>query len=161
MNLWCRLKHPNIVPFGNVVVDELEGHCVGFTSKYIPGGTLEENKNRAFKLKWLRQLTNVVDELNLHLGIAHQDVAARNLLIEESTDSIMRFDFDFSARVGCVGYSEDRNDIKGVVFTLFETINHHRRQPSARQAARRSRRCRGGVARMDTTSRRPPGPSGV
>lgn len=95
-------------------MDELEGRCVGFTTVYIPGGTLEENKTRVFKLNWLRQLTAVIDELNLNLGIAHQDVAPRNLLII--------FDFNFSVRIGEPGYSESRNNIDGVLFTMYEII---------------------------------------
>ncbi|KAK2591292.1 hypothetical protein QQS21_011010 [Conoideocrella luteorostrata] len=122
MCLWCRLQHPNIVPFNKVVIDELKGRFIGFTSKYIPGGTLDENKTRVFKLKWLHQLTGVVDELNLSLGVAHQDVSPRNILIDESTDMIMLFDFNFSARIGRPGYSEPRNDVKGVVFTMYEVI---------------------------------------
>lgn len=132
MCLWCRLKHPNIVPFDKVVVDELEGRFVGFTSKYIAGGTLDENKTRVFKLKWLHQLTDVLDELNLNLGVAHQDVAPRNILIDESTDMLMLFDFNFSARIGRQGYSEHRNDVKGVVFTMYEVIT--------RDKARRDKR---------------------
>lgn len=104
MSLWCRLKHPNIVPFDKVVIDELEGCLVGFTSKFIPGGTLEENKTRGFKLKWLHELTEVVDELNLNLGIAHQDVSPRNIVIDESTDTLMLFNFNFSARIGQTGH---------------------------------------------------------
>lgn len=122
MSLWCRLQHPNIVPFDKVVVDELEGCFVGFTSKYIPGGTLEENKTRVFKLKWLHQLTKVVDDLNLKFGIAHQDVAPRNLLIDEAADTLLLFDFNFSARIGKSGFSEPRNDVKGVIFTMYEII---------------------------------------
>lgn len=122
MCLCSRLKHPNIVPFDKVVVDELEGGLVGFTTRYISGGTLEENKTRIFKLKWLNQLIEAVDELNLHLGIAHQDVAPRNVLIDESTDTLMLFDFNFSGRIGKPGYSEPRNDVKGTVFTIYEII---------------------------------------
>jgi serine/threonine protein kinase len=107
-------QHPHIVSFDKIIVDELEGRCVGFTTEYIPGGTLEENKSRTFKLKWLSQLITVIDELNLNLGIAHQDVAPRNLLINEATDSIMIFDFNFSIRSEEPSYSEARNDIKGV-----------------------------------------------
>ncbi|UKZ55715.1 hypothetical protein TrVGV298_009539 [Trichoderma virens] len=126
MNLWIRLpKHPNIVPFDSIVIDELEGRFVGFTTIYIPGGTLEENKARPFKLKWLHQLINVIDELNLNLGIAHQDIAPRNLLIDEATDSLMLFDFNFSARIGMPGYSEARNDIKGTLFTMYEIITRN------------------------------------
>jgi serine/threonine protein kinase len=129
MSLWMRLpRHPNIVPFDRVVVDELEGRVVGFTSSYVPGGTLEENKSRVFKLKWLRQLIQVVDDLNLKYSIAHQDIAPRNLLVDESTDSVMLFDFNFAARINCPTsdeggcYVEDRNDVKGVVFTTYEII---------------------------------------
>ncbi|KAL7918878.1 hypothetical protein ACQKWADRAFT_302785 [Trichoderma austrokoningii] len=126
MSLWIRLpKHPNIVPFDNIVVDELEGRFVGFTTVYIPGGNCEENKNRLFKLKWLRQLIGVIDELNLNLGVAHQDVAPLNLLIDDATDSLMLFDFNFSARIGKPGYSEARNDIKGILFTMYEIITRN------------------------------------
>lgn len=133
MSIWCRLKHASIVPFGSVIVDELEGRIVGFTSKYIPGGAVEEHPSRLFKLKWLQQLMDVVDELNLHLGVAHQDVAPRNMLVDEPTDTLMLFDFDFAARIGGrQGYSEPRNDVTGVVFSLYEIIT--------RDAARRGKR---------------------
>ncbi|KAM0189689.1 hypothetical protein ACHAPI_009879 [Fusarium lateritium] len=129
MSLWMRLpRHPNIVPFDRVVVDELKGRLVGFTSNYVPGGNLEDNKSRVFKLKWLQQLIQVVDDLNLKHGVAHQDIAPRNLLVDESTDSVMLFDFNFAARTNypttdegeC--YVEERNDVKGVVFTTYEII---------------------------------------
>ncbi|KAI0842938.1 kinase-like domain-containing protein [Hypoxylon sp. FL0890] len=143
MNLWMRLpRHPNIVPFDRVVIDELEGRVVGFTNNYVSGGSLEENKSRVFKLKWLQQLIQTVDDLNLRYGIAHQDVAPRNLLVDESTDSIMLFDFNFAARIKnplqdegeC--YYEQRNDIKGVIFTMYEIITQDdslRRKPHEKQ----------------------------
>ncbi|CVL09176.1 uncharacterized protein FMAN_15440 [Fusarium mangiferae] len=105
-----------------------KGRVVGFTNVYMPGGNLEENRSRVFKLEWLRQLIKVVDDLNLEYGIMHQDIAPRNLLIDESTDSIMLFDFNFAARRDCPSpgegeeYVEDRNDIKGVIFTTYEII---------------------------------------
>jgi len=55
-------KHANIVPFDALVVDKLDGvdRVVGFTTRYIPGGTLDENwKGRVFKLKYLEQLISV------------------------------------------------------------------------------------------------------
>ncbi|KAH7316993.1 hypothetical protein B0I35DRAFT_451778 [Stachybotrys elegans] len=122
-NIWMRLpKHPNIVPFDKIVVDEIEGAFVGFTVAYITGGTLEDNQSREFKLKWLTQLISVVDDLNLNLGISHQDVAPRNLVVDDSTDSLMIFDFNFSAHIGEPEYDESRNDVKGVFFTLYEII---------------------------------------
>ncbi|KAG5657365.1 hypothetical protein KAF25_005929 [Fusarium avenaceum] len=129
MSLWMRLpRHSNIAPFDRVVVDELEGRVVGFTSTYVPGGNLEENKSRVFKLKWLQQLIQVVDDLNLKYNIAHQDIAPRNLVVDESTDSVMLFDFNFAARINFPTpdegeyHSEHRNDVKGVVFTAYEII---------------------------------------
>ncbi|KAI0973760.1 hypothetical protein F4678DRAFT_425803 [Xylaria arbuscula] len=129
MNLWMRLPcHSNIVPFDKIVLDELEGRVVGFTSSYVPGGNLEENKSRIFKLKWLKQLIEVVDLLNLRYGIAHQDIAPRNLLVDGSTDSIKLFDFNFAARIGrsSLGegesYVKERNDVKGVIFTMYELV---------------------------------------
>ncbi|KAI1461297.1 hypothetical protein F4805DRAFT_413543 [Annulohypoxylon moriforme] len=130
MNLWMRLPHhPNIVPFDRIVVDELEGRVVGFTNLYVPGGTLEENKSRVFRLEWLRQLIKVVDDLNLRYSIAHQDIAPRNLLVDGSTDSIKLFDFNFASRIhhkSILGdrehYDKARNDVKGVIFTIYEII---------------------------------------
>lgn len=53
--------HPNIVPFDALVVDSIEGvdRVVGFTTHYIPGGTLFENKTRVFKLKYVQDLIDV------------------------------------------------------------------------------------------------------
>ncbi|KAI0197293.1 kinase-like domain-containing protein [Xylaria flabelliformis] len=129
INLWIRLPlHPNIVTFDKIVLDELEGRVVGFTSSYVPGGNLEENKSRIFKLEWLKQLIEVVDLLNLRYGIVHQDISPRNLVVDDSTDSIKIFDFNFAARIRRFSlpegerYAEDRNDVKGVIFTMYEII---------------------------------------
>ncbi|KAI2470697.1 hypothetical protein F4781DRAFT_389488 [Annulohypoxylon bovei var. microspora] len=137
LNLWMRLpQHQNIVPFDRIVLDELEGQVVGFTSLYIPGGTIEENLSRVFKLKWLKQLIHVVDDLNLKYGIAHQDIAPYNLLVNPETDALMLFDFNFSGRIGDFNYAQDRDDVKGVIFTLYEIItrdDHFRRVPHDQQ----------------------------
>jgi serine/threonine protein kinase len=129
MQLWMRLPaHPNIVPFDRVVVDEIHGRVIGFTSKYIPGGTLDKATTRVFKIAWLHQLLDVVDFLKCECGIAHQDIAPRNLLVDEATDSLMLFDFNFASRIDKSvrefreGYREDRNDVKGVIFTVYEII---------------------------------------
>lgn len=138
MNLWMRLpRHPNIVPFDRIVYDEDQGRAVGFTTKYIPGGAVED-RTGVFKLEWLKQLPRVTDDLNLRYGIAHQDIAPRNLLIDSTTDNLVIFDFNRSSRIGVeeTGYSEDANDVKGVVFTMYEIItrdDHFRCVPPTEQ----------------------------
>ncbi|KAG8157460.1 hypothetical protein KVR01_012844 [Diaporthe batatas] len=116
-------KHPNIIQFHSLVVDQIEGQekVVGFTTPFIPGGTIEDNISRPFKLKHLRQLTSTIDYLNLELGISHSDITLYNLLIDETTDNIIIFDFN---TVGRMGRDNDpaRNDIKFTAFTLYEII---------------------------------------
>ncbi|KAI1391803.1 uncharacterized protein F4822DRAFT_388479 [Hypoxylon trugodes] len=136
MNLWMRLprKMKYVAKFDRLVVDEPGGRVLGFTNEFIKGGTVKENISRGFKLTWLKQLTEVVDELNLKHGIAHQDISPRNLLID--ADDLKLFDFNYSGRIGEFNYSEDRNDVKGVIFTLYEIItrdDHFRCVPHDQQ----------------------------
>ena len=58
--------HPNIVPFDRVVLEDVESRVIGFTIKYIPGGTLDNSK-QPFRFEWIQQLTQLVDFLNLDL----------------------------------------------------------------------------------------------
>ncbi|KAJ5368829.1 uncharacterized protein N7496_008589 [Penicillium cataractarum] len=62
--------HPNIVPFNRVVLEDVESRVIGFTTKYIPGGTLD-NPKTPFRFEWLQQLIRLVDFLNLELGIMY------------------------------------------------------------------------------------------
>ena len=72
LNLWMRLPdHPHIVPFDKLVVDEIARRVVGFTSAYIGGRTLEENKTRVFKLKWLKQLISAGTFSPGHCTVQH------------------------------------------------------------------------------------------
>ena len=69
----------------------------------------------------------MVDYLNLELRIVHQDIAPRNILVDREPSSsadekIRLFDFDNGARVGLSGCIPTRNDVKGVVFTLYEIV---------------------------------------
>jgi serine/threonine protein kinase len=95
------------------------------------------------KLSWSQQLASVVDSINLELGIVHQDIAARNILIDREsptseTGKIRLFDFDYGARVGLPGCFPEKSDVKGVIFTLYEIITlddsyrsvpHHEQDP--------------------------------
>lgn len=64
----------------------------------------------------------MVDFLNLELGILHQDVAPRNLLINSETNQLQIFDFDRAARIGSPGVVAERDDVTAVAFTLYEII---------------------------------------
>ena len=134
LNIWIRLprSHPNIVHLDCVVLDEVERRIVGFTTLFVPGGTLNENKQRIFKLAWLNQLTRVVDDLNLKYGIMHQDIAPRNLVVDPKTDQLQILDFDFSCMIRTDHLSPGRDDVSGVLFTMYEIVTrdeHFREVP--------------------------------
>lgn len=117
--------HPNIVPFDRVVLEDVESRVIGFTTKYIPGGTLDTS-NVPFRFAWMQQLTQLVDFLNLELGVMHQDIAPRNLLIDPDTNKILLFDFDWAAQ-GKTRLLDGRDDVTGVVFTIYELITNDTR----------------------------------
>ncbi len=140
LNSWSRLPrdHPHIVPFDAVVLDHHTGGIVGFTTQFIPGGTLHDNNatTRPFRLRWLHQLLSVVDDLNYRYGMMHQDIAPRNLLVDEK-ENLRIFDFNYSIRIE-KHYTPERDDIKGVIFTLYEIMTldgHFRDVPHAEQDA--------------------------
>ncbi|KAJ0117578.1 Shaggy-related protein kinase theta [Diaporthe amygdali] len=128
-------KHPNVVPFDSLVVDVLDGEekVVGFTTTFVDGGTVEDRKDRVFKLKHIEQLFAVIDHLNLTLGIVHGDVCPWNLLVDRETDALQIFDFNMASKLGWEGdpselaacafaYDKHRNDIKLAIFTVYEII---------------------------------------
>ncbi|WEW61463.1 hypothetical protein PRK78_006953 [Emydomyces testavorans] len=127
-NIWQELHilkalrgHDSFVPFHRVVIDDVTKQILGFTSQYIPGGSLEKY-NQVFYFSWLKQLTDAVDDLNLHFGIMHQDVAPRNVLVDPATQSLKLFDFDRSAEIGGRGVRRGRNDVDAVIFTVYEAL---------------------------------------
>lgn len=100
LNIWIRLPHhPNIVPIDKIVLDEIYGQIVGFTTPYISGGSLEDNLSRGFKLKWLKQLIQVVDDMNLKYGIVHDNIIPRHLLIDAETDDLLLINFNFARQI--------------------------------------------------------------
>ncbi|KAJ4286285.1 hypothetical protein N0V90_013319 [Kalmusia sp. IMI 367209] len=112
--------HPNIMPLDRVVIEDVESRVIGFTTKYVPGGTLDKSKV-PFRFEWMQQLIQLVDFLNLDLGIMHQDIAPRNLLIDPETHHVLLFDFNWAAH-GKRNLLTGRDDVAGVVFTLYELI---------------------------------------
>jgi hypothetical protein len=134
LRIWSELhllkslpNHPNLIRLDRVVVNEPKSQVLGYTTPYVSGGTLGDDHERILRLSWLQQLTSVVDYINLELGIVHQDIAARNILIDREsptseTEKIRLFDFNYGARVGPSGCIPARNDVKGVISTLYEIV---------------------------------------
>jgi hypothetical protein len=117
----------HLLSLDSIILEELSGlGVVGFTTPFNPSLTLEKLLP-IIKLRWLRELMAVVDELNLEYGIVHQD-ADRNIFISPDTDSILLFDFEGAAGIGNVGapgysrYEPARNDVKGVVLLAYYLV---------------------------------------
>ncbi len=107
VDLWPEIQflarlppHPNMVLLDRLVLDEATGkRVVGLTMKYVAAQSLN-NARSLLKLKWLRELMQAVDDLNLKHGVLHQDIADRNLLIDPDTDSLLLIDFGHACRIG-------------------------------------------------------------
>ncbi|KEQ85356.1 hypothetical protein M438DRAFT_404823 [Aureobasidium pullulans EXF-150] len=138
--LYSLPRHPNLVPLDRIVVDDMTSqHILGLTVPYISAHTIHDDREQIFKLDWLCQLTSVVDFLNLELRVAHQDIAPRNIIcLEQASEGhqLQLFDFDRASSIGQLGWAEELNDIKGVIFTLYEIItlddSYQRLPPSER-----------------------------
>lgn len=119
--------HPCLVPLDRIVVDDTSSQQIlGFTLPYMPGQSLDKSTDQIFRLEWLHQLISVVDFLNLELRVSHQDVAPRNIICLEGARPEYRglrlFDFGYASAIGLPYCVENRNDVKGVIFTLYEII---------------------------------------
>lgn len=113
--------HSHILPLDALVLEEVTGQgVVSFTSRFVPGGTLEDR--RQFKLRWLREAMGVIDHVNFQHGICHQDIANRNFLIDPDTDSVLLFDFGHSNPVGAAETLALRNDPKGLPLSVYHLI---------------------------------------
>ena len=66
----------------------------------MSGGTLEHYHDKPFYFRWLKQLTDAVDDLNLRFGIMHQDIAPRNVLVDSPSGNLKLFDFDRAKLIG-------------------------------------------------------------
>jgi hypothetical protein len=121
--------HPLILALDSLVLEELtELGVVGFTTPVVHAPTLDKIFPKPFKLRWLRELMGLVDELNLAFGVMHQDIAPRNLFINPDTDSILLFDFNYAAGIGQTQRNgrktekPGRDDVKGVMYFMYLII---------------------------------------
>lgn len=154
LNVWTEVQilarvpqHPNLVPVDRLVLDEVTGSkVIGFTMRYVAGETLDK-ANRLLKLKWLKELLQVVDDLNLKYGIMHNDIADRNLMIDRDTDSMLLIDFNAACPIKEMrdeylsyqtGGLRQREDVRSVLLFVYSFIT---RDPSA------AKQCFGGHPR--------------
>ncbi|KAJ5355612.1 hypothetical protein N7517_010221 [Penicillium concentricum] len=101
--------------------DQLRLIKVKGTAKFFPP---DEDVENSILAQFADNLSpEVVDFLNLELGIIHQDITPRNLLVDPETDNILLFDFDWAAN-GKDYLLDDRDDVSSVVFTLYEIITN-------------------------------------
>lgn len=119
--------HLSIIPFEKFVVDDAENRLVGWTSSFIPGGTLEDNHvHTDFRLSWLTQITQIVDDINLKYGIMHRDIAARNFLIDPQMKRLLLFDCNNGIQIGNNPvknpHFDGPPDVDGVIFTIYELL---------------------------------------
>jgi hypothetical protein len=122
--------HPSIVPFEKFVVDDTEQRLVGWTSSFIPGGTLEDNHSlTCFRLSWLVQMTEIIDDINLKYGIMHRDIAARKFRINPQTQKLLLFDFNNGIQIGDRSQTSGLDgpaDVDGVIFTIYELLTFNK-----------------------------------
>lgn len=117
-----RLKAcPHVVPFHKFVIDEVEPVFLGYTMAYVHGISILDVKI-PFRRRWLSQLLEVVDNLNLNYGIIHQDIAPRNLILDSETDELTLIDFGMADLIGSERIYQPRNDIDGVIYTVYEIL---------------------------------------
>ncbi|DAA74349.1 TPA_exp: Uncharacterized protein A8136_3547 [Trichophyton benhamiae CBS 112371] len=128
LNLWQNLHilkglqgNDLFVPFHRIVIDDVNETILGFTSIYMSGGTLKDYRG-TFYFRWLKQITDAIDQLNLRYGILHQDLAPRNILIDPTTHDLKVFDFDMSAKMDGQNGLTTSIDVNSVIITVYEAL---------------------------------------
>ncbi|KAF3062314.1 hypothetical protein GL218_04007 [Daldinia childiae] len=124
-NIWKEMNilktqqlHPSILPIDRLILDN-DSNIVGMATKFVPGGSLNHNKDRTFKLKWLKQLTEALDFLHFDQGIVHGDLHMGNILIDEAADRLMLCDFSMAREATERDLMEE---FCSVTWTLYELI---------------------------------------
>ncbi|KAK0730100.1 hypothetical protein B0H67DRAFT_678011 [Lasiosphaeris hirsuta] len=99
--------HRNVVSMDDLVLEEISGlGVVGYTMPCFDGYTLAKQPAPwSFKLKWLREIMQAVDFLDLECGVINADLIANNILINTATDSVVLIDLGMgrSARRQLIG----------------------------------------------------------
>ncbi|KAI0888825.1 uncharacterized protein GGS22DRAFT_196680 [Annulohypoxylon maeteangense] len=110
--------HPSILPLDRIILGD-KGHIIGITTRYIRGGTISSKKDRVVKLKWLKQLTEVLDFLHLDQGVIHGDLKLDNILIDEESDRLLLCDFERSRKALPHRMDEELSNAVWVLYSLI------------------------------------------
>ncbi|KAM7210613.1 hypothetical protein V8F06_014003 [Rhypophila decipiens] len=105
------MPHAHRNPISHLVVDETDPspspRVVGYTQPFVPGGDLLQTMDsRPLKLKWIKQLFNVMDDLHLRYGVVHNDLRPPNMLVDPATDNLLLIDFEFAVKIGIPDWTE-------------------------------------------------------
>ncbi|KAK4182644.1 hypothetical protein QBC35DRAFT_478893 [Podospora australis] len=95
-----RSRNRFLVTATHLITEQLRGETVvvGFLTPYVDG-SCTAFATRRFKLKWLRQLLDVVDHLHLHCGVALMDWKRDHVLVDLASDEIRIIDFGIAAQL--------------------------------------------------------------
>lgn len=114
--------HPSLPSLDRLVLDDAETYVVGFTSGFIPTFSLRANPEQPFKLKWLKQLTEVVDLLNLEKGIHIGEILGNDILVHSETDDLVLLDCKQVVSSRTLDRTGVYDDVLGVMNTVYETL---------------------------------------
>ncbi|KAM5448549.1 hypothetical protein MaudCBS49596_005343 [Microsporum audouinii] len=109
------------VPFHRTVIDDVTQNILGFTTRYISGGTLEDYQG-IFYFRWLKQITDAIDDLHLRYGILHRDITPRNILIDPAMKDLKVFDFNTAMNINEQSVMTAALDVDSVIFTVYAAL---------------------------------------
>ncbi|KAI2642293.1 hypothetical protein GGS21DRAFT_501823 [Xylaria nigripes] len=69
-------------------------------------------------MKWLKQLTDTIDYLHLELGICHNDLQIKNIMIDRPTDKLLLAGFELTCPVSDYGMQYELNQVTWLLYAL-------------------------------------------
>ncbi|KAK4443456.1 hypothetical protein QBC34DRAFT_310923 [Podospora aff. communis PSN243] len=116
--------HPLLLRYVRTVLDGNPGRVVGFCAEYFAGKSLETYPV-VLNLSWVKQLTRLLDDLNLTCGFAHGGIWAGNLMVNEATDEVKLIDFESARPIEL----DPLIDVRRFVATIYTIITGKSLEP--------------------------------